>query len=104
MKTFMCGLGFQKYRQAATAFMEKHLKHPADDSDSLLDVQAGHISHTREMEYARSTEDHRQVGREAMHRFIMISMECHKLLLTETAAELESTTEIEVDQWNVART
>ena len=42
----MHGLGFQEYRQVATAFMEKHLKHREDDSDSWLDLQAGHSSHT----------------------------------------------------------
>jgi hypothetical protein len=79
----MHGLGFQEYRQVATAFMERHLKHREDDSDSWLDIQAGHSSHTREMEYARSTEDHRQVSREAMHKFFLISKEWHKLLLTD---------------------
>jgi hypothetical protein len=89
------GLGFQEYRQVATAFMEKHLKHREDDSDSWLDLQAGHSSHTREMEYARSTEDHRQVSREAMHKFFLISTEWHRLLLTKP---LDSGTRMEIDQ------
>jgi hypothetical protein len=37
----MHGLGFQEYRQVATAFMEKHLKYNVDDpenSDSMLTI------------------------------------------------------------------
>ena len=79
----MHGLEFQEYRQVATAFMEKHLKQREDESDSWLDSQAGHSSHKREMEYARSTEDYRQVSREAMYKFFLVSKEWHKLLLTE---------------------
>ena len=72
----MHGLGFQEYRQVATAFMEKHLKYNVDDPDDgdcMLDRQAGHSSRTAGMEYARSTEDHRQVGREEMHGFFLAS-------------------------------
>jgi hypothetical protein len=57
----MHGLGFQEYRQVATAFMEKHLKYNVDDPDNgdcMLDRQAGHSLRTAGMEYARSTEDH----------------------------------------------
>jgi len=83
----MRGLGFQEYRQVATAFMEKHLKYKVDDSDNnvntIFDVQAGHSSRTAGMEYARSTEDHRQVGREAMHKFFLVSMQWHDLLLVD---------------------
>lgn len=83
----MRGLGFQEYRQVATAFMEKHLKYKVDDSDNnvnaIFDVQAGHSSRTAGMEYARSTEDHRQVGREAMHKFFLVSMQWQDLLLVD---------------------
>ena len=83
----MRGLGFQEYRQVATAFMEKHLEYKLDDSDNnvdaIFDVQAGHSSRTAGMEYARSTEDHRQVGREAMHQFFLVSMQWQDLLLVD---------------------
>ena len=91
----MHGLGFQEYRQVATAFMEKHLKHREDDAESWLDIQAGHSGHTREMEYARSTEDHRQVSREAMHKFFLISTEWQRLLLVKW---LQSFMRMEIDQ------
>src|SRR5208282_3511168 len=80
----MRGLGFQEYRQITTAFMEKHLKYKVDDSDNMLsaflDIQAGHSSRTTGLEYARSTEDHRQVSREAMHQFFLVSMQWQHLL------------------------
>ena len=75
----MRGLGFQEYRQVTMMFMEKYLKYKMDDSDNnvnaIFDVQTGHSSRMTGMEYARSTEDHRQVGREAMHKFFLISMQ-----------------------------
>lgn len=78
----MHGLGLQEYRQVAIAFMEKHVKYNMEDfEECLLDIQAGHSSRTAGMEYARSTEDHRQVGREAMHKFYLISLAWHRLLL-----------------------
>ena len=70
----MYGLGFQEYRQVATIFIEKHLKHCENDAESWLDIEAGHSSHTREIEYARSTEDHRQVNREAITKFFLVGM------------------------------
>jgi hypothetical protein len=81
----MHGLGLQEYRQVATAFMEVHIKEVNNvqkDSTSLLDTQAGHSARTRQMEYARSTEDHRQVGRDTMHEYYLISNKWHELLLS----------------------
>jgi hypothetical protein len=90
----MHGLGFQEYRQVAIAFMEKHLKYKADEfEDSVLDMQAGHSSRTAGMEYARSTEDHRQIGREAMHKFYLVSRAWQRLLLQpmpETKLQIRS--------------
>lgn len=87
----MRGLGFQEYRQIATAFMEKHLKYKVDDSDNMLnaflDIQAGHSFRTTGLEYVRSTEDHRQVSREAMHQFFLVSKQWQDLLSQD---ELES--------------
>ena len=91
----MHGLGFQEYRQVATAFMKKHLKHRENDAESWLDIQTGHSSHTREMEYARSTEDHRQVSRETMHKFFLISTGWQRLLLVKW---LQSFMRMEIDQ------
>ena len=60
-------------------FMKKYLKYKLDDSDNnvnaILDEQAGHSSRMTGMKYARSTEDHHQIDREAMHRFFLISMQ-----------------------------
>jgi hypothetical protein len=45
------------------------------------------------MEYARSTEDHRQVSRESMHKFYLVSKEWQRLLLrqaSETTNEMRS--------------
>ena len=89
----MHGLGFQEYRQVATAFMEKHLKYKLDEfEDSMLDIQAGHTSRTAGMEYARSTEDHRQVGREVMHKFYLVSNAWQRLLqpLSGTSVPMRS--------------
>ena len=73
----MNGLGFQECRQVATTFMEKHLKYQMDETEgnlsSMLDPQAGLSSRNAGMEYARSTEDHHQVSREAMHKFYLVS-------------------------------
>jgi len=81
-------LGLQEYRHVATAFMKKHLKYqvnePEGNLNSLLDVQAGHSSRTVGMEYARSMEDHRQVSRELIHKFYLISKEWQRLLLQQT--------------------
>ena len=81
----MHGLGFREYRQVATAFMEKHLKYQMDETEgnlnSMLDAQAGHSSRNGGMEYARSTEDHRQVSMEAMHKFYLVSKAWQRLLL-----------------------
>jgi len=92
----MRGLGFQEYRQIAIAFMEKHLKYKVDDSDNMLnaflDIQAGHSSRTAGTDYARSTEDHRQVSREAMHQFFLVSMRWQDLLVQD---ELEMDEELQ---------
>jgi len=68
--------------------MEKHLKYqvnePEGNLNSLLDIQAGHSSRTVGMEYARSMEDHRQVSRELIHKFYLISKEWQRLLLQQT--------------------
>jgi hypothetical protein len=63
-----------------------------------LDAQAGYTSRTREMEYARSTEDHRQVGRDTMYQYFLISKEWHELLLSKSSIRIESSMEIEIEE------
>src|SRR3979490_1696896 len=62
------GLGFQEYRQVATAFMEFHLKYKVNDLQTLwnavYDLQAGHSSKTAGSAYAIASTDHRIVTRE----------------------------------------
>jgi hypothetical protein len=69
--------------------MQKHLKYRVDESEgnlNLLDVQAGHSSRTAGIEYAkRSTEDHRQISTESMHKFHLVSKEWQRLLLQQTS-------------------
>ena len=81
----MHGLGFQEYRQVATAFMEVHLKYKGDylqkDQDSTWDLQAGHSSKTAGIAYARAYNDHRMVSRDAMHQFYHISNDWNDLIL-----------------------
>ena len=78
-------LGFKEYRQIATAFMEKHLKHNLEQIwiqvDNMYDLQAGHSSMTTEVNYARGDTDHRHVTRDAMHQFHLISQSWYGLLL-----------------------
>jgi hypothetical protein len=50
------------------------------------------------MEYARSTEDHRQVGRDTMHQYFLISKEWHELLLSKSSIRIESSMEIEIEE------
>jgi hypothetical protein len=81
----MHGLGFQKYRQVATAFMEVHLKYKEDylekDQDSTWDLQAGHSSKTAGIAYARAYNDHRMVSRDFMHQYYLISNDWNDLIL-----------------------
>ena len=81
----MHGLGFQEYRQVATAFMEQHLKYKGNylekDQDSTWDLQAGHSSKTAGIAYARAYNDHRMVSRDAMHQFYLISNDWNDLIL-----------------------
>lgn len=77
-------LGFQEYRQVATAFMEKHLNYQVHKSERNLN-QAGHSSRTAGMEYARSTEDNRQVSGESMHKLYLVSKELQRLLLCQAS-------------------
>jgi hypothetical protein len=88
----MHGLGFREYRQVATAFMEHHLKYKADDREdrninAVFDMQAGHSSRTAGVHYAVATEDHRQVSREAMHQYFLVSRKWQELLLEEQRRE-----------------
>ena len=73
----MHGLGFREYRQVTTTFMKKHLKYKVDEGlnelNSVIDMQAEHTSTTTDMHYARATKDHRQVSRELMHLYYLIS-------------------------------
>ena len=81
----MPSIGFREYRQIATAFMEKHLKHKlVNDSiqvDNMYDLQAGHSSLTTEVNYAIGDTDHRFVTREALHQFFLRSKSWFGLLL-----------------------
>ena len=80
----MPSLGFQDYRQVATAFMEQHLKYKSYELqkiwDAIYDLQAGHSSKTAGNSYAVGTKDHRSVSRDAMHRFYLVSKRWHELL------------------------
>lgn len=79
----MRGLGFQEYRQVATAFMEKHMKYKVDEMrgvDAILDRQAGHSSRTAARAYAVASDDHGSVGREEMHLYYLASEEWQELL------------------------
>jgi hypothetical protein len=89
----MHGLGFREYRQVASAFMEKHLKYKEDEGEiaqnAVLDMQAGHSSAMAGAHYARATEDHRQVSRELMHQYYLVSREWGTLLLQNNVTEPE---------------
>ena len=81
----MRALGFRKYRQVATAFMEKHFKYKVTDMmlslDAILDRQADHSSRTVSISYAVTLGDHNSVSREEMHQYYLVSKEWYELLL-----------------------
>jgi hypothetical protein len=83
----MPGLGFQDYRQVATAFMEKHLKYKTDELqtiwDAIYDLQAGHSSRTAGIAYAIGTKDHRSLSRDAIYQFYLASKGWHELLFSD---------------------
>lgn len=79
------GLGFQEYRQVATAFMERHLKFKVNEMqniwDAIYDLQAGHSSHTAGTAYAIASTDHRSISRDALHKYFLASKGWYELLL-----------------------
>ena len=77
-------LGYRDYRQVATAFMEKHIKHKVDaeteSGDNVLDLQAGHSTATATTRYAVGKTDHRIVTRDMLFAFRIASKAWHKLM------------------------
>jgi hypothetical protein len=91
----MYGLRSREYRQVATAFMERHLKYKAGDPDdenvnAVFDMQAGHSSRTVWGSYVVAREDHRQVSRDVMHKYYIVSRAWYKLLLEDEVTESKS--------------
>ena len=68
-------MGFQEYRQVATAFMSKHLKqHDMDEEgDDVLDMQAGHSTHTASLRYAVSTSDADELPSDLLYAYLKAS-------------------------------
>ena len=60
-----------------------------DGMSAVLDMQAGHTSIIAGAHYARATEDHRQVSRELMHQYYLVSRQWEALLLQKNTTEAE---------------
>jgi len=83
-KNDMPALGFRDYRQVATAFMKKHLKHEGlewEGEENIFDVQAGHSGATVQKHYAVAVGDSRVVGREIWHQHDLASKAWYRFLL-----------------------